>query len=69
VREVARERNVSLCDLAAEVDALPLEEARTLFKKDGIHFAEPGNERVGEILYRCLERDGLLPQDAASNTP
>jgi len=60
VREVAEEKGAALCDLAAAVEALPEPERALLFRGDGIHFTNEGAAFVGEALYDCLERDGLL---------
>lgn len=60
VREVAAEKGVVLCDLEAEFARLPRADVEASFKKDGIHFLEPGSERVGKMLYECFRAHGLL---------
>lgn len=60
VREVAAERGAALCDLAAAVAEVPFPERASLFRGDGIHFTDAGAALVGETLYGCLEREGLL---------
>ncbi len=60
VREVAAETNAPLCDLAAAVEQLGPGRRNALFHQDGIHFSDAGQELVGEMLYRCLDREGLL---------
>jgi len=50
----------ALCDLAAEIHALPKDERASLFRQDGIHFSAAGSRRAARMLFRCLERDGAL---------
>ncbi len=66
VREVARDKDVVLCDLAAELDRLPREDLARLFKDDGIHFTPEGGVKVGEILHACLATHDLLPKARAA---
>ncbi|MCP3962996.1 MAG: hypothetical protein GY719_34585 [bacterium] len=60
VRRVAAEEDAILCDAAARFDALPREEIESSFMKDGIHLTTEGDRRLAEMLYDCLEREGLL---------
>ena len=60
VREVAAEKDAPLCDLAAAAAGLDVRRRNALFHQDGIHFSEVGQEWAGELLYRCLEREGLF---------
>jgi lysophospholipase L1-like esterase len=60
VRAVAEEKGVVLCDLEAEFARLPREDVEASFRKDGIHFLEPGSERVAKMLYECFRAHGLL---------
>jgi lysophospholipase L1-like esterase len=62
VREVSRDEKAPLCDLAADLDALPRDQVRTLFQEDGIHLTDDGNKVVAGALLQCLERLGLLQQ-------
>lgn len=59
IRRVAAEHRVPLCDLAAEFAAMPRAELARYFQKDGIHFGDEGNHKVGERLFACLERERL----------
>ncbi|MAG63912.1 hypothetical protein CMO84_10375 [Candidatus Woesearchaeota archaeon] len=61
VREVAAERNVVLCDLALLFEQMPREKMVSLLMEDGIHFTPEGGERVGALLFRCLQENELLP--------
>ena len=60
VRTVAREDDVALCDAAARLAEAPREEVEKAFMADGIHWTPEGDRRLAEILYDCLEREGLL---------
>jgi len=60
VREVAEEKDVVLCDLAADFDALPREELLTYMKEDGIHFSPEGGVKVGDLLFETLLENDLL---------
>jgi len=66
VREVAAQEQTALCDLAAEIHALPKDERASLFRQDGIHFSAAGSRRAARMLFRCLERDGALALVPAS---
>ncbi len=61
VRDVAREQNAPLCDLARDFAALP---AQTLsdeyFMSDGIHLQPSGDDRLAEFLLECFERQAEL---------
>jgi len=59
VREVARDRDVVLCDLAAAFDELPREQVReAMFQNDGIHLREPGDRLIARLLVEAyLELD------------
>lgn len=61
VREVATARNVALCDLALLFEQMPREKMVPLLMEDGIHFTPEGGERVGGLLFRCLQKNELLP--------
>ncbi|GEM_PF-718865 len=69
VREVAAERKVALCDLAASFDAMPPESLSKYLMEDGIHLTTPvegekgpsGSEKVASLLFRCLQDNDLLP--------
>lgn len=60
VRDVAATQNVALCDLAAGVEDMPLEERIRMFRIDGIHFTSAGDEKVAELLYQCFETQHLF---------
>ena len=63
VRDVAREENVILCDLAEDFEALPKDEVRNkYFYGDGIHPTPEGNKKIAEFLYRCFKKNNLLEQ-------
>jgi lysophospholipase L1-like esterase len=62
VREVAREEQVLLCDLAATFAEQPATTLlRELFVADGIHLREAGDRLIAEQLYQCLQSHDLLP--------
>ena len=61
VRDVARETEAPLCDLAAAVDALRPAVRDVLFLEDGIHFTPAGDEFVARRLAACFETHGLWP--------
>ena len=61
VREVAAERDVVLCDLAAEWDALPRETLLKYMKADAIHLTQEfGGPAAGRVLFETLVENGLL---------
>jgi hypothetical protein len=60
VREVASSEQATLCDLAAEVRALPPDERAGLFRQDAIHLSGAGSRRVARMLFQCMDREGLL---------
>lgn len=60
VRRVARQEGAALCDAAARFAELPREEIERSFMADGIHLTAAGDRRLAEMLYECLEREGLL---------
>jgi len=60
VREVARAEGAPLCDLAASFAALPQPRRLAAFRRDGIHTNERGDVRIAQLVYACVERDGLL---------
>lgn len=61
VRQVARDTDAVLCDLAAELaaDFAAGADARLVFVEDGIHFNEPGRWDVAGRLLACLASAGL----------
>ncbi|MFQ5527688.1 MAG: SGNH/GDSL hydrolase family protein [Thermoanaerobaculia bacterium] len=62
VREVARDRNVPLCDLAADFERISIERRRQrLFQEDGIHMQDAGDRALAVALYRCFEDYSLMP--------
>jgi lysophospholipase L1-like esterase len=55
VREVAAAEGVFLCDIGAEFDRIPREEARSvLFFKDEVHLTDQGNQKFAESLVQCF---------------
>ncbi len=61
VRKVAQERSVALCDAAREFQSLPKTDGQNgYFRADGIHLTEEGDKRLAEMLFDCLENNGLL---------
>ncbi len=60
VRRVANSEGAALCDPAARFAALPRSQVEKAFMADGIHLTEEGDRRLGEMIYDCLERQGLL---------
>ncbi len=65
VREVAREEEAVLCDLARRFEALPHRDvAEKYFGLDGIHPTEEGNRLIAQYLYECFEENRLLERIA-----
>lgn len=63
VRQVAKEKNVIVCDLAAEFDKLPKEEVKDkLFTEDGVHLADEGNKVIADLLFECFRENGLFKE-------
>ena len=60
VREVAKQEDAVLCDLAARYEQLPAAERRGDFTSDGIHPNRSGAERVANLLYECFEAEPAL---------
>ena len=61
LREVATTHSTSrLLDLAAELDARPAEELRSLFRPDGIHFTDAGLDEVARLVAAFLREQGLV---------
>ena len=61
LREVATAHSTSrLLDLAAELDARPAEELRSLFRPDGIHFTDAGLDEVARLVAAFLREQGLV---------
>lgn len=60
VRQVAAEGHAILCDAAQEFAGLPTDELSEIFMQDGIHLTARGDERLAEILERCVVEAGLL---------
>ena len=77
VRDVAREHDVVLCDLAARFDTLRRETGRSdLFQADGIHLTPEGDRLIARCLFDCFEENGLFDSlhrpvdvDALTNVP
>ncbi|MEM8929879.1 MAG: GDSL-type esterase/lipase family protein [Acidobacteriota bacterium] len=61
-RQVAAETRAPLCDLAAELDALPTTARDRLFMADGIHFTPAGDRVVADRIYDCLDAAELWPR-------
>lgn len=60
-RQVAREQNVLLLDLAEEFDAIPFNKLHDEYMKaDGIHWRPAGSTAVAEKLYQFLQTRHLL---------
>jgi lysophospholipase L1-like esterase len=60
-REVARDTEAPLCDLAADFDALLAREpASRYFESDGIHLSEAGDRRIADRLIGCLQATQAL---------
>ncbi|HQQ63200.1 MAG TPA: GDSL-type esterase/lipase family protein [Pseudomonadales bacterium] len=60
-RQVAREQNVLLLDLAEEFDATPYDTLHEQYMKaDGIHLRPAGSTAVAEKLYRLIDNHHLL---------
>jgi len=63
VRQVAKEKNVILCDLAAEFDKLPKEEVKDkLFTEDGVHLTGEGNKVIADLLFDCFRKNDLFKE-------
>lgn len=60
VRDVARAQNVPLCDLAADLERIPIERRRQIFQEDGIHLQDAGDRALAVALYRCFEDYSLM---------
>lgn len=61
VRELAREEEVAILDLAQIFDNFPRSEVEEkYFMRDGIHLSYEGNEIIAELLYDFLSRQELL---------
>jgi hypothetical protein len=61
VRAVAAEREVVLCDLVAQFEALPPDLVQKYMKQDGIHLTTDfGGRVVGRMIYQTLMDHGLL---------
>lgn len=60
VREVAAETGAPLCDAAAAFASLPRPALESSMLRDGIHLTDEGDRRLADLLYDCLEREGLL---------
>jgi lysophospholipase L1-like esterase len=69
VRDVARQENVLLLDLASRFESMPAATVRDQYMMyDGIHWRPEGSEKVAELLYVFLQEQGLIsrPPHAAS---
>jgi len=63
VRQVAKEKNVILCDLAAEFDKLPKEEVKDkLFTEDGVHLTGEGNKVIADLLFDSFRKNDLFKE-------
>ena len=63
VRQVAKEKNVIVCDLAAEFDKLPKEEVKNkLFMEDGVHLTDEGNKVIADLLFECFRKNDLFKE-------
>lgn len=63
VRQVAKEKNVIVCDLAAEFDKLPKEVVNNkLFTEDGVHLADEGNKVIADLLFECFRKNDLFKE-------
>lgn len=63
VRQVAKDNNVILCDLAAEFDKLPKEEVKgKLFTEDGVHLTGEGNKVIADLLFDCFRKNDLFKE-------
>ena len=61
VRDIAKEKNVILVDLAEYFDSLPKASvAREYFMEDGIHLTDKGNKQLAQCLFQGLRDSGLL---------
>lgn len=61
VREVAKQENVLLLDLAADFAAMPADTVRNEYMMyDGIHWRPAGSEKVAEELFNFLQAKRLL---------
>ncbi len=66
VREVARETGASLLDLEKEFEVLEPGKLEEIFSEDGIHFTEPGLERLGRRIASFLQQQGLTASARSS---
>jgi lysophospholipase L1-like esterase len=63
VRQVAKENDVILCDLAAEFDKLPKEQVKDkLFMEDGVHLTDEGNKVIADFLFDCFRKNDLFKE-------
>lgn len=60
VRAVATENDAALCDLEAAFAAMPPEVKAQLFREDGIHLTELGDQAIAARLFDCLAREGWI---------
>lgn len=61
VRKVADETHAALCDPHIRLSTnAPPDKLDTYFLEDGIHFTPEGDEILASILFKCLEREGLM---------
>ncbi len=61
VREVARNENAHLIDLAKHFDGLPYEKVtREYFWSDGIHYHPAGGRLIAHLLYKYFQENNLL---------
>jgi lysophospholipase L1-like esterase len=59
-REVAREREAPLCDMAAVYETYSPRELEEYFWEDGIHLRSEGNRVFADLLFDCLRSHDLL---------
>ena len=70
VRDVARENDVVLADMAQEFARLPQDSLSTAyFHNDGIHLTDLGHRRFAGLLYTCFERSNLFSKLAVPAHP
>lgn len=63
VHQVAKEKNVILCDLAAEFDKLPKEVVKNkLFMEDGVHLTGEGNKVIADLLFESFRKNDLFKE-------
>lgn len=60
VRQVAAEKDATICDAARAFASLSPEEMARLFMQDGIHLTPEGDERLAGLLEDCVAQAGLL---------